>query len=84
MRAAQELGQASGNEFAGQFAAGLLAAVLFVQVRLGQAANSCRRAIGGYLERHARPSPTLSRVSVKLGCVLYEWNDLEAAVAHLA
>jgi hypothetical protein len=43
MRPAQELGETSGNEFASQFSAGLLVAVLFVQEKLEKAADLGRR-----------------------------------------
>ena len=83
-RAAQSLGESSGNELAGMVATGQQAAVLIAQGRLGQAADLCRAAIDRYLAQHEQPSPVLCHPYAFLGQVLYEWNHVTEAVEHLA
>ena len=82
-RRAQSLGQASGNVLTSLNAAGFLAAILIAQGQLRRAAGLCRQTIDHHLEHHRRPLPTLGHVYASLGRVLYEWNDLNAAAAHL-
>jgi LuxR family maltose regulon positive regulatory protein len=83
-RDAQSLGQASGNELAGLVATGQQAAILIAQGQLRQAAEFCRAAINRYLDQHNKPAPVLCHLYTFLGQILYEWNDPQPAVAHLA
>ncbi len=82
-RTARLLGAKSGNELVGLVATGQHAAILIAQGRLRQAADLCRAAIDRYLEKHEKPSPVLCHPYAFLGQVLYEWNDVEGAVAYL-
>jgi LuxR family maltose regulon positive regulatory protein len=82
-REVQSLGQASGNVITVLNSVGFLAAVLIAQGRLQRAAALCRSTIDQHLESYPKPLPTLGHVHASLARVLYEWNDLEAAAAHL-
>jgi LuxR family maltose regulon positive regulatory protein len=83
LQQAQSLGQASGSVISALNCAGFQAAVLIAQGRLRQAAELCRRTIDRHLDRYPKPLPTLGHVHAGLARVLYEWNDLEGAAAHL-
>jgi LuxR family maltose regulon positive regulatory protein len=80
---AQALGRSSGNIITVINSIGFLTAVLIAQGRLRQAATLCRSTIDEHLESHPTPLPTLGHVHASLARVLYEWNDLEGAAAHL-
>ena len=82
--AARSLGETSGNELAGMVATGQQAAILIAQGQLHPAADLCRAAIDRYLAQHDEPSPVLCHPYAFLGQVLYEWNHVGEAVAHLA
>jgi LuxR family maltose regulon positive regulatory protein len=79
----QTLGQASGNMISAVNCIGFLAAILIAQGRLRQAVDLCRHTIDSHLEHYPEPLPTLGHVHASLARVLYEWNDLAAAAAHL-
>jgi LuxR family maltose regulon positive regulatory protein len=83
LREAQSLGQASRSVISALNCVGFQAAVLIAQGRLRQAAELCRRTIDQHLDRYPKPLPTLGHVHAGLARVLYEWNDLEGAAAHL-
>lgn len=83
LREAQSLGQASGNVISAVNCVGFQTAVLIAQGRLRQAAELCHHTIDHHLEGYPKPLPTLGHVHASLGRILYEWNDLEAAAAHL-
>jgi LuxR family maltose regulon positive regulatory protein len=80
---AQALGKSSGNIITVINSIGFLAAVLIAQGRLRQAAALCSSTIDEHLESHLTPLPTLGHVHASLARVLYEWDDLEEAAAHL-
>jgi LuxR family maltose regulon positive regulatory protein len=80
---AQSLGQASGNVISAVNCVGFQTAVLIAQGQLRQAAELCRHTIDHHLDHYPKPLPTLGHVHANLARVLYEWNDLEAAAAHL-
>jgi LuxR family maltose regulon positive regulatory protein len=82
-RKVQSLGQASGNMISAVNCIGFLAAILIAQGRLRQAVDLCRHTIDSHLEHYPEPLPTLGHVHASLARVLYEWNDLAAAAAHL-
>ena len=82
-REVQSLGQASGNLISAVNCIGFLAAILIAQGRLRQAVDLCRHTIDSHLEHYPEPLPTLGHVHASLARVLYEWNDLAAAAAHL-
>jgi LuxR family transcriptional regulator, maltose regulon positive regulatory protein len=82
-REVQSLGQASGNMISAVNCIGFLAAILIAQGRLRQAGDLCRHTIDSHLEHCPEPLPTLGHVHASLARVLYEWNDLAAAAAHL-
>jgi LuxR family maltose regulon positive regulatory protein len=82
-REVQSLGQASGNMISAVNCIGFLAAILIAQGRLRQAVDLCRHTIDSQLEHFSEPLPTLGHVHAVLARVLYEWNDLASAVAHL-
>jgi len=82
-REVQSLGQRSGNMISAVNCIGFLAATLIAQGRLRQAADLCRQTIDSHLEHYPEPLPTLGHVYASLARVLYEWNDLAAAAAHL-
>jgi LuxR family transcriptional regulator, maltose regulon positive regulatory protein len=82
-REVQSLGRASGNMISAVNCIGFLAAILIAQGRLRQAVDLCRRTIDSHLEQYAEPLPTLGHVHASLARILYEWNDLAAAAAHL-
>ncbi len=82
-REVQSLGQASGNMISAVNCIGFLAAILIAQGRLRQAVDLCRDTIDSHLEHYPEPLPTLGHVHAGLARVLYEWNDLAAAAAHL-
>jgi LuxR family maltose regulon positive regulatory protein len=82
-REVQSLGQASGNMISAVNCIGFLAAILIAQGHLRQAVELCRHTIDQHLEHYPEPLPTLGHVHACLARVLYEWNDLAAAAAHL-
>lgn len=83
LREAQSLGQASGNVISALNCVGFLAAIYIAQGQLRQAARLCRQTIDRHLKDYRTPLPTLGHVHANLARILYEWNDLEAAAAHL-
>jgi LuxR family maltose regulon positive regulatory protein len=83
LREAQSLGQASGNVISAVNCVGFQATVLIAQGRLQQTAELCHRTIDQHLDHYPKPLPTLGHVHANLARVLYEWNDLGGAAAHL-
>jgi LuxR family maltose regulon positive regulatory protein len=83
LQEAQSLGQASGNVISAVNCVGFQAAVLIAQGRLRQTAELCQRTIDQHLDHYPKPLPTLGHVHANLARVLYEWNDLGGAAAHL-
>lgn len=80
----QSYGQASGNLAVTMGACTHLAGMLITQGRLRQAAKLCRDTIENHLaDQQGSPIPNLGFVYIKLGEVLYEWNELEAANDNL-
>jgi LuxR family maltose regulon positive regulatory protein len=73
-----EAARASGNDFARQTALSLLAAIQKNQGRLRKAAEFCKQTL-----QEAHGSPTAAHAQVYLASVLYEWNDLSAALDQL-
>jgi LuxR family maltose regulon positive regulatory protein len=82
-REVQSLGQVSGNMISAVNCIGFLTAILIAQGRLRQAVELCRHTIDYHLEHFPEPLPTLGHVHASLARVLYEWNDLATAAAHL-
>jgi LuxR family maltose regulon positive regulatory protein len=80
---ARSKGQASGNEQTVLNATGFLAAILIAQGRLHQASELCQQAIEQHCERYPAPLSILAHVHACLARVLYEWDDLDGAAAHL-
>ncbi len=73
-----EAARASGNDYARQTALGLLGAIQKNQARLHRAVEFCQQALD---ESHG--SPTAAQAQIFLGSILYEWNDLDAAMDQL-
>ena len=76
---ASETARASGNDYTRQTALGLLGAIKKNQGKLRAAADYCQQALN-----EAHGSPTAAQVWVFLAAIFYEWNDLDAALDHLA
>ncbi|MBE7474773.1 MAG: hypothetical protein DPW09_30455 [Anaerolineae bacterium] len=76
---ARTISQASGNWHVALTASWNLAQLEIEQGHLRQAADLCRQA----LELPASSLPAAGGAYVCLGSLLYEWNDLEAAVAQV-
>jgi len=73
-----ETARASGNDFARQTALGLLGGIKKSQGRLRRAAEFCQQTL-----QEAHGSPTAAHTQVFLASVLYEWNELDAALDQL-
>jgi LuxR family maltose regulon positive regulatory protein len=79
----QTLGQKSGNIITTLNGVGYSTAVLIAQGKLRRAAGLCRQTIKNHLDEYSPPLPTLGHVYGNLARILYEWNDLTAAMAYL-
>jgi LuxR family maltose regulon positive regulatory protein len=80
---AAELGREQGNViiFAGSI--GRLASVQSMQGHLSQAVSTCQRGLKLVQEMVAVRSPVFGLLHAELGNLLYEQNNLEAALHHL-
>jgi LuxR family maltose regulon positive regulatory protein len=74
----ERAGRESGNDYARFAALAFLARIQAARGRPHQAAESCRETI-----RHGGQNPMVALAHYDLARLLYEWNDLEAAVDHL-
>lgn len=84
LKQAEAYGRASGNLSIAIGSCIHLIEMLITQGKLQQAAKSCQEAIELYLPfQQENPLPNLGFVYTKLGEILYEWNDLEAAGENL-
>ena len=61
---------------------GLLAKIEYIQGRLHQAADTCRRGIELLAKLAGRTSPLGGLLHIQLGQLFYEWNELDLAVKH--
>jgi len=78
LREAEQAARQSGNQYARLTALGFLGAVRAAQGKLHEASEWLRQAI-----RAGAGLPPTALAHDTLGAVLYEWNDLEAAVEQL-
>jgi LuxR family maltose regulon positive regulatory protein len=76
------LSQAVGNTLIALIALGNLARVQEIGGQLRQAAATCRRALRLSAEQGRMP-PAAGVAYVGLGRLLYEWDDLDAAMEHI-
>jgi LuxR family maltose regulon positive regulatory protein len=76
------LSQAVGNTLIALIALGNLARVQEIGGQLRQAAATCRRALRLGAEQGRMP-PAAGVAYVGLGRLLYEWDDLDAAMEHI-
>ncbi len=77
---AAALGQERGNVHIVALALGHLASVQAIQGHLRQAVQTCQRGLRLVREMAGRRSPLSGLVQTELGSLLYEQNDLEAAL----
>jgi len=77
------LGQEQGNVHIVALGFGHLASVLAIQGRLRQAVQTCQRGLQLIQEMAGQRSPMSGLVQTELGKLLYEQNDLEAALHNL-
>ena len=77
---AATLGQEQGNVHIVALAFGYLASVQVIQGHLRQAVQTCQRGLQLVREMAGRRSPLSGLVQAVLGSLLYEKNDLEAAL----
>ncbi len=75
---AYDKAQQSGNDYVSLTAVSIQSIIYAAQGKLHQAADSCRHAIG-----LAEQSPAMAGNYITLGALLYEWNELEAAIKHV-
>jgi len=78
LREAGDIGRQTGNYWIAQIALAFLSSIIAYRGKLHQAAELCQQAIG-----LAEQSPAAAAPHFFLSVILYEWNDLEAAVSHL-
>jgi LuxR family maltose regulon positive regulatory protein len=80
---AAELGQERGNVHIVSGSVGHLASVQSMQGHLHQAVSTCQRGLKLVQEMVGERSPMSGLIHAQLGNLLYEKNDLEAALHHL-
>jgi len=81
---ARRLGDATGSLYVAMSACGQLAEMWIDRGRLHQAARLCRQVLERYQDQEDKPPVPKQGIYVRLACVLYEWNQLEAATDSLA
>jgi LuxR family maltose regulon positive regulatory protein len=77
------LGQERGNVHIVSGSVGHLASVQSMQGHLNQAVNTCQRGLKLVQEMVGERSPMSGLIHAELGNLLYQQNDLEAALQHL-
>jgi len=83
LRETVRLGERSGNPLSTLEATGYLAPLLYVQGRLREAVLLCEQALARHAGPGGRPLPMAGLAEVPLGTLLYETDQLDAALRYL-